>query len=152
MLAQEKVGYGEDTGMAAMSRSEREKFLAAVHVGAISIARPDGPPLTVPVWCQYEPGGEVRVQTGPESLKYRLLDAAREFSLLVQDETPPYKYVSVSGPVVAVEQETSQQDRESMARRYFDGEALAGYLKAIEGSRIVTLRMRPQRWHSTDLS
>ncbi|HTF47696.1 MAG TPA: hypothetical protein VK735_09630 [Pseudonocardia sp.] len=89
MLAQEKVDNGEDTGMAAMSRSEREKFLAAVHVG---------------------------------------------------------------GPVVAIEQETAQPDRESMARRYFDGEALAGYLKAIEGSRIVTIRMRPQRWNSSDQS
>ena len=138
--------------MAAMNVAEREAFLAGLHVGAISIARPDGPPLTVPVWYRYEPGGDVRVHTGPESLKFRLVDAAREFSLLVQDETPPYKYVSVSGPVVAVEPETSQSDRESMARRYYDGEALAGYLKAIEGRPIVTLRMRPQRWHSTDLS
>jgi len=39
-----------------------------------------------------------------------------------------------------------------MARRYFDGEALAGYLKAIEGIRIVTIRMRPQRWNSSDQS
>ena len=37
-------------------------------------------------------------------------------------------------------------------QRYLDGEALAGYLKAIEGSRIVTIRMRPQRWNSTDQS
>ena len=138
--------------MAVMSRSEREKFLAAVHVGAISIARPDAPPLTVPVWYQYQPGGEVFVQTGPESLKYRLLDAAREFSLLVQDETPPYKYVSVSGPVVSIESDTTQPDREAMARRYFDGDALDGYLKAIEGIRIVTIRMRPQRWNSSDQS
>jgi len=60
--------------------------------------------------------------------------------------------VSVSGPVVAIEGDTAQPDRESMAQRYLDGEALAGYLKAIEGSRIVTIRMRPQRWNSTDQS
>jgi hypothetical protein len=64
----------------------------------------------------------------------------------------PYRYVSVAGPIVAIEPETSQPDRESMARRYFDGEALAGYLKSIEDSRIVTLRMRPERWNSTDYS
>jgi nitroimidazol reductase NimA-like FMN-containing flavoprotein (pyridoxamine 5'-phosphate oxidase superfamily) len=147
-----KVDNGEDTSMAAMGVAQREEFLAAVHVGALSVARSDGPPLTVPVWYQYEPGGEVRVQTGPESLKFRLVDAAREFSLLVQTETPPYRYVSVAGPVVAIEDETSQEDREAMARRYFDGEALAGYLKSIEGSPIVTLRMSPERWNSTDYS
>jgi nitroimidazol reductase NimA-like FMN-containing flavoprotein (pyridoxamine 5'-phosphate oxidase superfamily) len=138
--------------MPAMGRAERERFLAEPHVGALSVARPDAPPLSVPVWYRYEPGGEVVVQTGPESLKFRLLDAAREFSLLVQTETPPYRYVSVAGPIVAIEPETSQPDRESMARRYFDGEALAGYLKSIEDSRIVTLRMRPERWNSTDYS
>jgi hypothetical protein len=147
-----KVDNGEDTGMAAMGVAQREEFLAAVHVGALSVARSDGPPLTVPVWYQYEPGGEVRVQTGPESLKFRLLDSAREFSLLVQEETPPYKYVSVSGPVVSIESDTTQPDREAMARRYFDGDALDGYLKAIEGSQIVTLHMRSRRWYSTDHS
>jgi nitroimidazol reductase NimA-like FMN-containing flavoprotein (pyridoxamine 5'-phosphate oxidase superfamily) len=138
--------------MPAMDRAERERFLAEPHVGALSVARPDGPPLVLPVWYRYEPGGEVVVQTGPESLKFRLVDAAREFSLLVQTETPPYRYVSVAGPVVAIEDETSQDDREAMARRYFDGEPLAGYLKSIEGSPIVTLRMRPKRWNSTDYS
>ena len=138
--------------MPAMDRAARERYLTEPHVGALSVARPDGPPLTVPVWYRYEPGGEVVVQTGPESLKFRLLDAAREFSLLVQTETPPYRYVSVAGPIVAIEADTSQPDREAMARRYFDGEELAGYLKSLEGRAVVTLRMRPERWNSTDYS
>jgi len=138
--------------MPAMGRAERERFLAEPHVGALSVARPDGPPLSVPVWYRYEPGGEVVVQTGPESLKFRLLDAARECSLLVQTETPPYRYVSVAGPIVAIEPETSREDLDAMARRYFDGAALAGYLASLEGSRVATLRMRPQRWNSTDYS
>jgi PPOX class probable F420-dependent enzyme len=138
--------------MAAMGKAERERYLAEPHVGALSVARPDGPPLVLPVWYRYEPGGEVVVQTGPESLKFRLLDAAREFSLLVQHDTPPYRYVSVAGPVVAVEQDTSQQDLEAMAQRYLDGEALAGYLASLEGREVVTLRMRPERWNSTDYS
>jgi nitroimidazol reductase NimA-like FMN-containing flavoprotein (pyridoxamine 5'-phosphate oxidase superfamily) len=138
--------------MPAMGKADRERFLAEPRVGALSVARQDAPPLSVPVWYQYEPGGDVVVQTGPESLKFRLLDAAREFTLLVQTEQPPYRYVSVAGPIAAIEQETSQPDRESMAGRYLDGEALAGYLGSIEGNRIVTLRMRPERWNSTDYS
>ena len=56
-----------------MSQEEREAFLAGVHVGVMSIERADGPPLTVPVWYDYEPGGDVVVIMGEESVKNRLL-------------------------------------------------------------------------------
>ena len=42
-----------------MSEDERQAFLAGVHIGVISIEREDGPPLTVPIWYGYEPGGNV---------------------------------------------------------------------------------------------
>ncbi len=85
----------------ATSEHERQEFLAAVHVGVISIERADGPPLTVPIWYGYEPGGLVWIITAAESLKGRLLNAARRFSLCAQTEEPPfYKYVSVEGPIV----------------------------------------------------
>ena len=86
-----------------MSEHERQEFLAGVHVGVISIERADGPPLTVPIWYGYEPGGLVWIIAGAESLKGRLLNAARRFSLCAQTEEPPfYKYVSVEGPIVDV--------------------------------------------------
>lgn len=89
------------------------------------------------------------MQTGRESLKYRLLDAAREFSLAVQDENPPDKYVSVSGPVVSVE-ESTPEEVERIARRYLDDPS--EFLASIEGRPTMTLRMRPKRWYSTDHS
>ncbi|WP_210407937.1 pyridoxamine 5'-phosphate oxidase family protein [Allokutzneria sp. NRRL B-24872] len=138
--------------MAVMSESKREEFLAGVHVGVISIARREGPPLAVPVWYGYEPGGDVLVQTAPESLKFRLIDAAREFTLVVQDENPPYRYVSVSGPVVSVDDETPWAEVEELARRYLAGEAADDFLKSLEGAKITTFRMRPNRWYSTDYS
>lgn len=139
--------------MAAMSAEARERFLAGKHVGVMSIARADGPPLAVPVWYQYQPGGDVIVQTGPESVKYRLVERARAFSLVVQAETPPgYKYVSVSGPVTEIEQETSAEDLKAMAYRYFAPPDADAYLKTLENERIVQLRMRPDRWYSADFS
>ena len=44
----------------AMTRQEREGFLASVHVGIISIAEDGRGPLTVPIWYAYEPGKELR--------------------------------------------------------------------------------------------
>ena len=52
----------------SMSRSEREEFLAAVHVGVLSVASGDATgPLTIPVWYTYQPGGTVNVSTGKDT-------------------------------------------------------------------------------------
>ena len=85
----------------AMTEHERQEFLAGVHIGAIPLERTDGPPLTVPIWYGYEPGGLVWTITGAESLKGRLLNAAGRSQPLRADarRRPFYKYVSVEGPI-----------------------------------------------------
>ena len=50
-----------------MTRAEREAFLAEVHVAVVAIAEEGRAPLAVPVWYAYEPGGEIRFVTGPNS-------------------------------------------------------------------------------------
>ena len=82
-----------------MTETERQDFLAALHVGVLGIERADGPPLLLPVWYSYEPGGDVEVLTSASSLKGRLAAAAGRASLCVQQEEVPYKYVSVEGPI-----------------------------------------------------
>jgi nitroimidazol reductase NimA-like FMN-containing flavoprotein (pyridoxamine 5'-phosphate oxidase superfamily) len=72
-----------------MTKQEREAFLADVHVGVISIAEEGRGPLTVPICYAYEPGGDLRIMTGPESRKGWLLARAGRFSLCAQTETPP---------------------------------------------------------------
>ena len=39
----------------AMTKAEREAFLADVHVGVVSIPEPGGAPVTVPIWYRYAP-------------------------------------------------------------------------------------------------
>ena len=62
--------------MSTMTVAEREAFLTALHVGVIAIERQDGPPLTVPVWYSYEPGGDLTVLMDGDSLKGRLIERA----------------------------------------------------------------------------
>src|SRR5262245_44490679 len=83
----------------AMSRAEREAFLAETHVAVISVAHATRAPLTIPVWYSYEPGGVVRFVTGGASRKAALIRRSMRLSLCVQTETAPYKYVSIEGPV-----------------------------------------------------
>ncbi len=96
-----------------MTESERQEFLAGLHVGVLGIERPDGPPLVVPVWYSYEPGGDVEVLTSASSLKGRLAASAGRASLCVQQEDLPYKYVSVEGALEIVELDAAASQRPS---------------------------------------
>jgi nitroimidazol reductase NimA-like FMN-containing flavoprotein (pyridoxamine 5'-phosphate oxidase superfamily) len=135
-----------------MSAAEREEFLAGVHVGVLSAATgKTGRTLAVPVWYSYRPGGLLTVLTGRRSRKAAVMRAAGRFGLCVQDDSPPYRYVSVEGPVVG-EEELDPAERLAMARRY---------LGAAGGDRYVTdnpdaqrenvaFRMLPEHWLSQD--
>ncbi len=136
----------------AMTKQERESFLADLHVGIISVAEDGRGPLTVPIWYSYEPGGEVRAVTGGTSRKAQLLRTARRFSLCAQTETPPYKYVSVEGPIVAIEPANLERDRRPLAHRYFGVRAGDRYIERTRAETVenVLVRMRPARWLTVD--
>ena len=135
----------------AMTKRERERFLADLHVGIISIPEEGRGPLTVPIWYSYELGGELRVVTARTSRKAQLLQRAGRFSVCAQTETPPYKYVSVEGPVVAIEPADLERDRRPLARRYLGTELGDRYIEStrdVVGN--VLVRMRPERWLTVD--
>jgi PPOX class probable F420-dependent enzyme len=136
-----------------MSARQRQQFLAGLHVGVLSVAAGDGrAPLAVPVWYDYEAGGRVSVITGRTSRKGRAIIAAGRMSLCAQDEKPPYKYVSVEGPVEM--EELDPADRLAMARRYL-GEAGGDRYVASnpdQDGENVMFRMTPEHWLSVDYS
>ena len=138
----------------AMTPGERETFLAGVHVGVLSVEDPGRGPLTVPVWYSYEPGGTVNVITDGQSRKARRLRDVGRCSLCAQSEEPPYRYVSVEGPITLVEHTVSADERRAMASRYLGTEIGELYLQATEAeaAHSVVFRMAPQRWYSTDFS
>lgn len=142
--------------MLAMTTTERETFLADLHVGIISIPEDGRGPLTVPVWYAYEPGKELRVVTGRTSRKGRLLGRAGRFSLCAQTETPPYKYISVEGPIVAIEPADLERDLRLLARRYLGVEAGDRYMESTRADPAyrdnVLVRMRPERWLTADFA
>jgi len=135
----------------AMSVEEREQFLAGLHVGVLSAAAGAGrAPIAVPVWYGYEPGGHVSVITGRSSRKGQAIAAAGRMSLCAQDENPPYRYVSVEGPVVI--EELDLDERLAMARRYLGPEGGDRYVASNPDSagENVMIRMTPEHWLSVD--
>ncbi|MEU1281553.1 pyridoxamine 5'-phosphate oxidase family protein [Streptomyces sp. NPDC005805] len=139
----------------ALSREEREQFLAEPHVAALAVdagEKGDRAPLTVPIWYQYAPGGDVWIMTGRDSRKGRLIAEAGRFTLMTDRLEPTIRYVSVEGPVIATEEATREQLTEISAR-YLPPEKVAGYVEfawANHGEQVV-IRMRPERWVSSDL-
>lgn len=137
----------------ALAREEREQFLAQPHVAAIAVDGGEGRgPLSVPIWYQYEPGGEVWILTGRDSRKHRLITAAGRFTLLVDRLEPTVRYVSVEGPVTRTAPGTRELLRE-MSSRYLPADKVEGYLAFAEkehGEQVV-IHMSPERWLSADL-
>ncbi|MFE0792433.1 pyridoxamine 5'-phosphate oxidase family protein [Streptomyces mutabilis] len=137
----------------ALTREEREQFLAEPHIAALAVdAGADRAPLTVPIWYQYAPGGDVWIMTGLDSRKNRLIKAAGRFTLMVDRLEPTIRYVSVEGPVVETVTATEEDLRE-MSARYLPADKVDGYVAfaSAEHGEQVVVRMRPERWVSSDL-
>jgi nitroimidazol reductase NimA-like FMN-containing flavoprotein (pyridoxamine 5'-phosphate oxidase superfamily) len=138
----------------AMTRPEREAFLADVHVGLLALAEEGRAPLAVPIWYGYRPGGELWIVTERGSRKGRLLEKVSRLSLCAQTETPPYRYVSVEGPIVSIAAADLERDVRPLAHRYLGRELGDRYIEATGGADAraenVVVRMRPARWLSVD--
>ncbi|MGW6903016.1 pyridoxamine 5'-phosphate oxidase family protein [Streptomyces sp. NPDC054940] len=137
----------------ALTREEREEFLAEAHVAALAVDAGAGrAPLTVPIWYQYAPGGDIWVMTGLDTRKNQLIQAAGRFSLMIDRLEPTIRYVSVEGPVIETTPATPEQLREISAR-YLPAEKVDGYVDFASknhGEQVV-IHMRPERWVSSDL-
>lgn len=137
----------------AMSRAEREAFLAATHVGMVSVADPGRGPLTVPVWYRYEPGGAVRFVTGERSRKAMLIRQAGRVGFCVQSETPPYQYVSIEG-LATLGEPDHERDIRQIALRYLGEQMGEMYLATLAAAPepAVLVVLTPDRWYSVDYS
>jgi len=145
------VGY-EAVMWKVMGAADRERFLAGVHIGVLSAAAGTaGRTLAVPVWYSYQPGALVTVLTGRRSRKAAAIRAAGRFGVCVQDGRPPYRYVSVEGPLVA-EEDVDPAERLAMACRYLGAAGGGRYVadNPDPGRENVAFRMRPDHWLSQD--
>ena len=136
--------------MLKMTNSEREEFLAGVHVGVVAISEDGRGPLTVPVWYWYEPGGNLWFETQPSSRKGKLLAVGTRVSLCVQDESPPYAYVSIEGPIIDIADDDRQLHEIPMAMRYLGEQAGQDYIASLPAAQWKRYIVQPERWLSVD--
>jgi PPOX class probable F420-dependent enzyme len=137
----------------SFSESERQKFLADKHIAVLSVAASNGrPPASVPIWYDYEPGGDIRISTSASRRKARLIREAGTVTLVVQREEQPYQYVVVEGTVVDAVSPAPTGGREAIAIRYLGEEAGRAFVRGFDGADQVLFTIRPDRWFSADYS
>jgi len=131
----------------AMSVAERESFLAEARVAILSIDEPGRGPLALPIWYDVV-DGKVELAIDGRSLKARLLRGAGRATLTIQDESPPYRYVSVEGPVEFTDK---VRDTRAVASRYLGDELGAWYAERNPATHnTVVVALTPEHWRTQD--
>ena len=84
-----------------MTPAEITAFLASdpPHTGKLATTRLDGRPHVAPIWFAVDADGSIVFTTGAETLKGRTLRRDRRAALCVDDERPPFSFVTVDGVV-----------------------------------------------------
>jgi PPOX class probable F420-dependent enzyme len=82
-----------------MTETEWREFLVAgTRTGKFATTRLDGRPHVVPVWFVLD-GDDLVFNTGADTIKGRSQLRTGWAFLCVDDESPPFSFVTVSGPV-----------------------------------------------------
>jgi PPOX class probable F420-dependent enzyme len=85
--------------MATMTDDERRAFLAeGTRTGKLATMRRDGRPHVVPIWFVVD-GDDLLFTTGAGTAKGKAIQRDPRVALCVDDQTPPYSFVSIEGTV-----------------------------------------------------
>ncbi|WP_329619311.1 PPOX class F420-dependent oxidoreductase [Streptomyces sp. NBC_01255] len=83
--------------MTRMTEDQWRAFVSAgTRTGKLATVRDDGSPHVVPVWFLLD-GDDFVFNTGKDTVKGRNLSRDPRVSLCVDDDTPPFAFVSLSG-------------------------------------------------------
>lgn len=122
--------------MTPMTPEALDAFFRDRHVAVLAVPRADRPPLTSPIWYEYD-GRVFRAQVDPDGAKTKLIASrgAAQVSLTIQSEVPPYRYAVVYG-TATVKPNDDPTLRRRVARRY---------MGRIAGDQYVTQELRDGR-------
>jgi PPOX class probable F420-dependent enzyme len=127
-----------------MTSVEWREFLSAgTRTGKLCTVRKDGSPHVAPIWFVLD-GDDLVFNTGRETVKGRNLLRDGRAALCVDDDRPPFSYVTVSGPVsVSEELEPLRHWAGRIGARYMGEERAREFAErnGVPGELLVRLRM-----------
>ena len=135
--------------MKEMSKEEIQTFLmSGTLTGKISTVRKDGRPHVVPIWFILENDDyniKVVFTTGQDSLKAKHLLRDPRVSFCVDDQTPPFSFISIEG-IAEINKEPDLSEllkwATKIAGRYMGQDNAEAYGKrnAVKGEFLVRIR------------
>jgi PPOX class probable F420-dependent enzyme len=132
--------------MQTMSDKEYKQFLAeGTRTGKLATVRKDGRPHVTPIWFDLD-GDELVFTTWHESVKSANMRRDPRVSICVDEEIPPFAFVTVEGRVtISADADERAYWTRRIAARYM-GEELAdayGKRNSVEGELLV--RVKPTK-------
>jgi PPOX class probable F420-dependent enzyme len=123
----------------------RAFLLEGTRTAALATVRADGRPHVAPVWFTLD-GDDLLFTTGENTIKGANLQREERVALMVDDEVPPFAFVSIEGDVsISDDLDTMRHWATRIAARYM-GEAQAdayGKRNAVPGELLV--RVHPTK-------
>ena len=131
----------------AMSDADAVAFLASdsPHTGKLATVRVDGSPHVAPIWFVVD-GDSLVFTTNEDTLKGRAIRRDPRVALCVDDERPPFSFVTVNGVVEVSEDPDELLQRASVIGGWYMGADRAqeyGARNGVPGE--LLCRLRPTR-------
>ena len=121
-----------------------EDFLKRPNIAVIAAMRPDGYPMTVVTWYDWD-GGRILVNMLESRARLAWMRANPKVSLTIFDEDW-YRHVSIYGDVVAIEHDAGLAGIDRLAVRY------SGKPFRNRKARRISAWIEPVGWHGWDPS
>jgi PPOX class probable F420-dependent enzyme len=129
-----------------MTQDETRAFLLeGTRTAALATVRPDGRPHVAPIWFTLD-CNDLLFNTGENTVKGANLQRDGRVALMVDDEEPPFAFVSIEGDVsLSDDLDTMRYWATRIAARYMGEDQAEAYGKrnAVPGELLV--RVRPTK-------
>jgi len=139
--------------MAQMTKSEIKKFLMKdTFTGKLATVNKNGSPHVVPIWFVVEVNsrnrntvGDIYFTTGRDSVKAKNIQRDSRVTICVDDQTPPYSFVSICGnaKLIFYRQKEVLKWATKIAERYMGKKNAKAYGERNSGEEEVLVRIRP---------
>lgn len=134
-----------------MTEVQVRAFLTALpaRTGKLATVRKDGRPHVAPIWYDLDDDGAVLFNTGEHTVKGRNLLRDRRAALCVDDERPPFSFVTVEGEAEVIRDLAEVTEWAArLGARYMGAERADEYgeRNGVEGELLI--RLRPDVIHS----
>jgi len=129
-----------------MSNEQRRAFLTAgARTVTLATLRADGRPHAVPVWFVLD-GDDIVITIGETTVKGRNIARDPRVTAVVDDEAPPYAFVSIDGTAeLSTDRAELRRWAGEIGRRYLGEEGAEGFAEYAVSTGMVVARIRPTR-------